>query len=433
MPLTTPRPAPTRPMPAAQGRPWITGLRRLFRRALPLALCAALTAPATAQSPFSAAVWVNDDAITFHEIDQRSRFLEFIGGGGPDVRTIARERLIEDRLQLQVGRRFGLRATPEQITEGMAEFASRVELSTPEFLSRLQQAGVSQETFREFVHAGIVWRELVQGRFGPEIVVTEPQIDRALSVENVRPVPEILISEIFLPADPQFAEIVQQLIPQILEIDTLEEFALAAREVSAAPSGQAGGRVDNWLPLRSLPEPIAAQFETAVPGQIIGPVDVPGAFAIFQLRAKRETRNVPPGQIELEFRRATLPGGRTEANLTRVAELRIRAERCADFGPVIGDLAPTLPMEAVETVTLRQPQLSTGLATELARLDPGEISANLVDNGQLIVLQLCARRFVADPQPTREQARFAVFGQQIERRAEVWLQTLRAEAEIRTP
>ena len=433
MPLTTfPRPLST-PLVPTRPRRGPRGVVTALCRALAAVVMVALAAPALAQSPFSAAVWVNDDAITHHEIGQRARFLEVIGVGGSDPRGRARDRLIEERLQLQQGRRFGLRATPEQIADGMEEFARRADLSRDEFLDLLRQDGVAADTFRDFVRAGIVWRELVQGRFGPEVRVTDAQIARQQSVANVRPVEEVLISEIFLPSDPQFADAVQQLIPRILEIDTLEEFAEAARQISAAPTAEVGGRVDNWLPLRGVPEEIADQLRDASVAQIIGPLEVPGAFAFFQLRAKREVRNTPPGQIELEFRRAALPGGRSEANMTRVAQLRQRAGRCVDFGPVLLSLAPELPEAAVETTTLRQPQLPAGLATELARLDPGEISANMVEDGRLVVVQLCARRFIPDPAPTEEQVRFSVFNQQIERRAEVWLQTLREEAEIRRP
>jgi peptidyl-prolyl cis-trans isomerase SurA len=429
MPLTSLLSAPIRAA-APRCRPCAPGA---LHRLLAAVLVLLFALPAAAQAPFSAAVWVNDEAITHHEIDQRARFLTFIGGGGPDARGRARDRLIEERLQLQAGQRFGLRPTPEQIAEGMAEFALRADLSADELVDLLRRDGIAPETFREFVRAGVIWRDLVQGRFGPDIFVTEAQIDRALSVANVRPVEEVLISEIFLPTDPQFAEIVQELIPQVLAIDTIEEFALAAREISAAPSGEQGGRVDTWFALRQLPEDVATALEGARVGQVIGPLEVPGAYAFFQLRARREARELPAGQIELEFRRAVLPGGRSEANLARVAELRGRAPRCADFGPVLFDLAPGLPAEAVETLTLRQPQLPAGLATELARLNPGGISANLVEQGQLVVLQLCARRFLPEPEPTREQVRFAVFNEQIQRRAEVWLQTLREEAEIRVP
>ena len=433
MPLTPPRrPAPTESW-RARARSACAALLAAASLTAGIAVPVGLATPAAAQARFGAAVWVNDRAITHHEVEQRARFLQVIGAGGPDPRARARERLIDDTLQLQAARRFGLRATPEQINEGMEEFAARAELSAAEFIDALRQEGVSPDTFRDFVHAGLVWRELVQGRYGPDVLVSDAQVDRALSIANVRPVEEVLISEIFLPSDPQFAEIVQDLIPQVLAINTLEEFAEAARGVSAAPTAEVGGRVDNWLPLRGLPEEISVQLADARVGQVIGPIEVPGAFGFFQLRASRETRNIPPDQVEVEFRRAALPGGRSEANLAVVASLRARADSCAEFGPALFSLAPGLPDAAVETVTLRQPQIPAGLATELARLDAGEISANMVEGGQMVVVQLCARRFITDPARSREQVRFAAFSQQLERRAEVWLQTLREEAEIRIP
>jgi peptidyl-prolyl cis-trans isomerase SurA len=116
MPLTSPRTAPTSPE-AARPRRRLGGLVRALC-ALPMAAFLALAAPAAAQSPFSAAVWVNDQAVTHHDIDQRARFLTVIGAGGVEPRARARERLIEERLQLQQARRFGLRITPEQMRAG---------------------------------------------------------------------------------------------------------------------------------------------------------------------------------------------------------------------------------------------------------------------------------------------------------------------------
>lgn len=418
--------------------------RRGFRAALAPAaflsrgLAAALmawllaAAPGAAQSRFGAAVYVNDHAITHYEIEQRALFLEFIGAAGGDLHALARERLIEDRLQLQAARRLGLFAVPEQIEEGKAEFAARAELDTEQFIALLQEAGIDPQTFTDFVRAGVVWRDLVNARFGPEVRITEAQIDRALSVEAVRPVTEVLLSEIFLPADPQFAEIVNQLIPQILEIRTPEEFSAAARQVSAAPTAETGGRIERWIELPGLPGPIQEPLSVAAVGEIIGPLEVPGAYAFFQLRARREVRDVPAGETELEYRRLGLPGGRSEINLERVAQLRAGTDSCDDLGGVLGRVAPELPDGAAERLTRRPGELLTGHATELGRLNPGEISANLVEGGELVVLMLCARRVAADPAPARDEVRMALFSRALEGLADAHLQMLRAEAEIRT-
>jgi peptidyl-prolyl cis-trans isomerase SurA len=386
--------------------------------------------PGAAQSPFSAALYVNDQAITNYEIDQRRRFLEFIGAGGTRERAI--ERLIEDRLQVQEARRLGLRLSPDQLNRGMAEFAARAEITLDELYGRLSRDGIDRETFVEFIRSGLLWRDLVQGRFGSEIRITDAELERAMSVANVRPQTEVLISEIFLPTDPQFADAVRQLTPQILAITSAEQFGQAARQVSAAPSREQGGRVENWVALAGIPEPLQSQLAEGRTDRVIGPLEVPGALGFFMLRALRETRDVPAGQIEVEYRRVNLPGGRTPRNEARVAQIAAQAQTCADFGAAVGRAAPELPPEAVTTITARQTELSAAMATELARLNPGQISANQAEGGGLIVVQLCARRLAPDPRPSREDVRVLLFNRALEARAEVYLQTLRAEAEIRT-
>ncbi len=388
--------------------------------------------PAAAQSPFAAALYVNDEAITNYEIDQYARFLEFLGVGGSDPRAEARERLIEDRLRLQEARRLGLRITPTEILAGMAEFAARAELTPNEMVERLAQVGVDRETFENFIRAGVLWRDLVNQRHGGDVRVTGAQVDQALSVAAVRPVTEVLLSEIFLPSDPQFAEPVAQLIPQILAITSIEEFGNAARQVSAAPTAEQGGRIDRWIELQSLPEPISIPAATAPVGAIVGPIEVPGAYAIFMVRGRRDTRDVPAGDIEVEYRRVGLPGGRSEANVQRAAQIRAMTDGCADLGRVVGLTAPELPEGAVTTLTARQNELSTGIATELARLNPGQITTNLSESGELVVLMLCHRNVVPDPRPSRADIEMSLYNRGLEGIAEIYLQTLRAEAEIRS-
>jgi peptidyl-prolyl cis-trans isomerase SurA len=399
--------------------------------ALVLALVAAVapSAPLHAQNPFAAALYVNDSAITNYEIDQRRRFLDFIGAGGTRERAI--ERLIEDRLQMQEARRLGVRLSPAQLNDGLAEFARRADITLDEMLARMRRDGIDRETFVEFIRSGLLWRDLVQGRFGPEIRITDAELERAMSIANVRPQTEILISELFLPTDPQFAEAVRQLTPQILALRTEAEFGQAARQVSAAPSREQGGRVPNWIALAGIPEPLQTAFREAQVERVIGPIEVPGALGFFMLRARRETRDVPAGQTELEFRRVTLPGGRSPQNEARVAQIAAQSQTCADFGGVVGRVAPELPPDAVTTQTARATELGAGLATELARLNPDQVSALQVEAGGLVVVQLCARRLVPDPRPAREEVRMLLFNRALEARAEVYLQTLRAEAEIR--
>ncbi|MBO6625756.1 MAG: SurA N-terminal domain-containing protein, partial [Roseicyclus sp.] len=86
-----------------------------------LSLTAALAPVATnaQQSPFTAAITVNDRAVTYYEIEQRRRFLEVLNAPG-DLEETAREDLVNERLQAQAGERLGLTASAEEVEEGMA-------------------------------------------------------------------------------------------------------------------------------------------------------------------------------------------------------------------------------------------------------------------------------------------------------------------------
>jgi peptidyl-prolyl cis-trans isomerase SurA len=134
--------------------------------ALAIAAMTAFVQPAAAQSLFAPVARVNDSVITAWEVDQRARFLDLFRTPG-DTRQIAIDRLIEERLQRQAAEAAGLVPSPEAIEAGMTEFAGRVNLTVDEFIQAIGQGGVSGEAFRDFVVAGIAWRELVRQRFGP--------------------------------------------------------------------------------------------------------------------------------------------------------------------------------------------------------------------------------------------------------------------------
>lgn len=136
-----------------------------------------------AQSPFSVAVRVNNDIVTNYEIQQRRRFLQLLNAPG-DVIANVPESLVNERLQNAAAERFGVAAGPDEIEEGVSEFAARANMGAQQFIGALGGAGVAPESFRDFVIAGINWRNVVRARFGASAQVTDAEIDRALAGEG---------------------------------------------------------------------------------------------------------------------------------------------------------------------------------------------------------------------------------------------------------
>lgn len=391
------------------------------------------SASARAQGLFSPVVYVNDEAITNYDVNQKIQFLNFIGATGDANRETAIEHLIADRLQLQEVQRLGGRLTPDQMDTALNEFAARAEITGAEMLDRAEREGVDRDTVINFIRSGALWRELIRARYGETLRITDAQVEQAISVEGVQPVTEVLMSEIFLPADPQFAEVVQRIIPQIRAIRSVQEFSNAARQVSASPSGPSGGRINRWVNIAALPPELGARFETAGVGTVVGPIETPGAYAFFQLRGRRNSRDVPPEAVELDYRRVGLPGGMSDSNRSRVAQLRANMDGCVDFNAMVLRAFPELPATAPTSITRALPEVPAATRNELERLNPGEISANMVESGELVVLMLCARRVGGEGAPTPDMVRNGLINRALEGQAALYLQRLRSDADIRYP
>ncbi len=157
---------------------------------LALVLGAAAAPPAPAQSPFAVAVRVNDDVVTNYEIQQRQRFLTLLNAP-PEVVGGAEETLVNERLQTQAAERAGIAAGSDEIEEAVAQFAARANMGPEQFVAALGQAGVAPETLRDFLTAGINWRNVVRARFASDAQVTDAEIDRALSINTVGTGPSV--------------------------------------------------------------------------------------------------------------------------------------------------------------------------------------------------------------------------------------------------
>ena len=132
------------------------------------------------QSPVRPAIIVSDRVVTVFELEQRKLFLKLLRTPG-HLDEQARRALTEDRLRLDAAAALKISVTDDDVIKGMEEFAQRAELSTEAFLKVLAEGGVEAQTFRDFVSAGLIWRQVVRTKFSSAATVTEAAIDQAMS------------------------------------------------------------------------------------------------------------------------------------------------------------------------------------------------------------------------------------------------------------
>jgi peptidyl-prolyl cis-trans isomerase SurA len=409
-------------------------------RALALALC--LAAPAAAQSLFAPVARVGDAVVTAYELDQRIRFNRALGSDG-DLRPISLDQLVEDRLRLAAAERNGIRPTEEEVTEGMEEFAARADLDIDGFLAAIAEDGVEPPTFREFVRAGLAYRQVVQARFGPVVDVSDADVERAL--ERVEPTGSLQVSlaEIILPADTPEREAQARGIAQELRgIASFAEFEAAARQVSFAATREQGGRLDP-VPAERLPGPIRERVLALPVGGVSEPIPIPDALLIFQFRGAREVVGEPDPVEAIDYAAFYIPGGRTPQALAEAAAIDARVDGCDDLYGV----ARGLPPERLERGVRPVGTIPADVATQLALLDEGEVSVALTRAGgrSLVFLMLCERdplpepdgSILADPEedgeeagptaPSPERVRTRLRNERLAAYADAYLDELRAD------
>lgn len=427
---------------------------------IPLALAGltAIAAPAAAQAgKFSPVVIVNNSAVTEYELDQRLRFLTILRAPG-DPATEAEKGLVEDRLRIQAAKAAGIMLNDQQVAAGMAEFAGRANLDTEQFVQAIGQAGVAPETFRDFVTAGLAWREVVRARYGEKVTISEAEIDRALSVPAQRGGgPRVLLSEILIPTSGGTAIEKRDLAEDLAKsIGSEAAFAAAARAHSAAPSRANGGQL-GWVPVTNLPPQVRQVIAGMGNGQVSPPINLGNAIAIVRLRGLEQGGEITPANLTVDYAQVLIPGGRTPATLAEAERIRGEVDTCDDLYRVFKGA----PAGTVLRETRALSQVPATIAGELAHLDDNEVSATLTSGNALVFLMLCKRSatlasgaapVVADTSaadaggspaidptlgfgqgPSRAQVREELVNQRLGALADGWLAELKANAIIRTP
>lgn len=400
------------------------GGRALWRAVMGLVAAVVLlqgSAGVAQENLFAPAVTVNGQVVTQYELRQRVLFMTLLHQPG-DILVQARQGLIEDKLRRDAAKRADLTVTPDQITAGMAEFASRAKLTSDQFLKAIAQGGVEPQAFRDFVEAGLMWRAVVRDRFAATTKVSEAEIDRAIGAGaaaggDIR----VLLSEIVLPTGG--AEDAMTIATR-LKASVLSEqgFAIAAKNYSKSDTAAAGGALD-WISAATLPPAVAARVMALKVGEITDPISVPGAVQLYLLRDISQGAGDAVGASSVEYARFVLPIG------TDVAALRASVDTCDDlYARAVG-----LPEEMLLRETMPEAALPLDIRAAIAGLDDRETAMVSTGNGGQMLIMLCRRQPQSEVPPSRDEVRGNLVNRKLAMLAAGYLEELRSEAIITEP
>lgn len=395
-------------------------------------------------SPFAPVVYVNNSAVTNYELDQRLRFMKLLGQ--PGGRKEALQALIEDRLRMDAAKRAGITLTPEQIDAGLNEFAGRAGMDQAQFTAALARGGVEKQAYRDFVSAGVAWREFVRQRFVGQVTVSDAEVERAMTkVIETPKIEQVLASELIIPAPPGQEGRANALAEQIrASVKNEVDFARAARQYSAAPTRGQGGRLQ-WMPVDNMPPALRQIMLSLKPGQMSPVLSVTGAVVLFYMRDQKG--GLRPGAKDQVLDIAQVVLGDANA----AAQVAGRVDSCDDLYATVAKYGGG----EVVRETLPQSRIPSDIALRLASMDPNETAVMSRGGAGVTLVMLCKRTpallvdvgkekspvvagegdTAADPNalPDRKATQDAIFNAKIQALAEAYLKELQADAVIRTP
>ncbi len=367
---------------------------------------------------FTPAVTVNGTVITRFELAQRLAFLQVLQQPG-DLEQRALKDLIDDRLQLDAAKSFGITPNEDEVRAGMAEFASRANLSAEDFIRAIAEAGVEPQSFRDFVKAGVVWRTVLRAKFSGRLKVSDAEVDRRIAQGGASGGPlRAFLSELVLPDDGK-SDAMALAVKIRAKMKTPTDFGNAARIFSKGRTAANGGTL-GWIDTTTLPPQVAQVLIGLKSGEISPPVALQGAVAIYLMRDQSEGAGAAKGALQVDYAVFRPASGQ---DLTKV---QAQATECAGLDVA----ARGLPEQALQRQTSAEAAVPPQLRGVLAGLDAGEsaIVAGVGGIGELVML--CSRSPQSQVPASHDDVRSNLVNEKLTFMATAYLQELRAQAFI---
>ena len=375
---------------------------------------------------------VNDAPISTFDVQQRLRLMMASSGAQLDERALAQLQqqalrdLIEERLKLQEFERFEQTVAEEEIDAEVARIASSGG-GTPQTLARdLAGQGIALETLRQKIRADIAWEQLVGGRYGSRVNITEAEVEDEMATMRARAAAEqYLLAEICLPVDdPSRAEEMRDVGMQMIgQMQQGVPFRALAQQYSSCPSAARGGDL-GWVAMEEVRPALRPVVPNLSAGNVSLPVEADGMVVLLALRQKRDAALAGEPSYEVAYAGVPKAAGieAAQAVQARMKETNACASQTlsVDLGPDAGVTAlPMLPASAFEPA----------FRPELAGLGRGEVSGVMEGEDAYHVALMC-QRDEGLGLPSRAQVRSTLRAEALDRLSRRYLRDVERDSAV---
>jgi peptidyl-prolyl cis-trans isomerase SurA len=385
---------------------------------------------------------VNGEIITGTDIDQRYALFANANGGklSPEeqerLRAQVLRNLIDETLEIQEAKASDITVDDDEVNQRFAYVAQQNMGKDPAALeSYLSSIGSSAASLKRQIRGEQAWQRLLRRNVQPFINISDAEVREVLDrLKAAKGTDEYHIGEIYLAATDETKSQVLANADKIVEqLKKGGSFVAYARQYSQASTAAVGGDL-GWIRLAQLPTQIAGTAGTMGPGQLAGPIEVPGGYSIIYIIDKRQVLTADPRDAVLSLKQVSIsfPAGTAEKDAAAKASTFAKAVKEMHGCGQVEEVASKIGASVVGNDNIRARDLPVALQDSILKLSVGEATPPFgsIEDG-VRILMLCGRD---DPKvnngPTFDQMQEQMEDERVNKRAQTYLRDLRRDAVI---
>ena len=385
---------------------------------------------------------VNGHVITGTDLDQRVALLVEASQSdlaSEEVRRVREQvlrNLIDETLQIQAAEAEDIQISSAEVDQTYARIAAQNNRRLEDMESYLLSIGSSPASLKRQIQGELAWQRLLRQKVAFFVNVSAEEVNELMErLEASKGTEEYRLGEIYLSATPENAAAVEANALKIVEqLRQGGSFVAYARQFSEASTAAVGGDL-GWI---RLPQLKNAQLEAVAqemqPGQLVGPIEIPGGFSILYLIEKRQVLTADPRDAILSLKQIQISfdqNATQAANEARLQEFLAGVQTMRGCGSA-NEIADRIGASVVDNDQLRARALPEQLQQIVLGLGIGEATPPFGDlKDGVRVLMLCGRD---DPEvqsgPDFDQLMQQIEDERINRAAQRYLRDLRNDAYI---
>jgi peptidyl-prolyl cis-trans isomerase SurA len=348
------------------------------------------------------------------------------------------ERLISERLQLNMGYSAGIRITDAELNDAMARIASSNQLTMEQYAEQIHATGSTLSNVREEIRNEMILMRVQQGQVMRRIRISNQELDNFLNSEEGRFMtsPDVNVGHILLPVpsgrnNEEVNAILQRAQGLLEEANNGTDFRQLAIAISADQTALQGGDL-GWRKMAQLPGVFIEAVEKLEIGQISEPIRSDAGYHLIKLY---ERKGGGEQLIEQHFARHILikPNEiRDEATaVSQLTELRERVKAGEDFALLAKEFSedPGSALNGGELGWSTPGMFVPEFEQTMGSIELNEVSAPFLSQFGWHILQVTERRNQDFSENiTRNRAQNLLRQRKYEEELQVWLQEIRDEA-----